>query len=85
MSSSDIYKSKDWITEKAFVKKDEYKAMYEQSISKPDEFWFEQGQRLDWFTPYTKVRDYSYEKDDLMLSGMKMVNSTHHIIASTAI
>ena len=33
MSSSDIYKSKDWITEKAFIKKDDYKAMYEQSIS----------------------------------------------------
>ena len=41
--------------------------MYEQSISKPDEFWFEQGQRLDWFTPYTKVRDYSYEKDNLYI------------------
>ena len=67
MSSSDIYKSKDWITEKAFIKKDDYKAMYEQSISKPDEFWSEQGQRLDWFTPYTKVRDYSYEKDDLYI------------------
>ena len=67
MSSSDIYKSKDWITEKAFIKKNDYEAMYEQSISKPDEFWFEQGQRLDWFTPYTKVRDYSYEKDDLYI------------------
>ena len=67
MSSSDVYKSKDWITEKAFIKKDDYKAMYEQSISKPDEFWFEQGQRLDWFTPYTKVRDYSYEKNDLYI------------------
>ena len=67
MSSSDIYKTKDWITEKAFIKKDDYKAMYEQSISKPDEFWFKQGQRLDWFTPYTKVRDYSYEKDDLYI------------------
>ena len=48
MSSSDVYKSKDWITEKAFIKKDDYKAMYEQSISKPDEVWFELGQRLDW-------------------------------------
>ena len=67
MSSSDVYKSKDWITAKAFIKKDDYKAMYEQSISKPDEFWFEQGQRLDWFTPYTKVRDCSYEKNDLYI------------------
>ena len=39
MSASDVYKSKDWITEKAFIKNDDYKALYEQSISKPDEFW----------------------------------------------
>ena len=67
MSSSDVYKSKDWITEKAFIKKDNYEAMYKESIVEPDEFWFQQGQRLDWFTPYTKVRDYSYEKNDLYI------------------
>ena len=37
MSSSDVYKSKDWIAEKAY-KNDDYKAMYEHSISKPDDF-----------------------------------------------
>ena len=67
MSSSDVYKSKDWITEKAFIKIDNYEAMYKESIVEPDEFWFQQGQRLDWFTPYTKVRDYSYEKNDLYI------------------
>ena len=67
MSSSDVYKSKDWITEKAFIKEDNYEAMYKESIVEPDEFWFQQGQRLDWFTPYTKVRDYSYEKNDLYI------------------
>ena len=67
MSSSDVYKSKDWITEKAFIKIDDYEAMYKESIVEPDKFWFQQGQRLDWFTPYTKVRDYSYEKNDLYI------------------
>ena len=67
MSSSDVYKSKDWIIEKAFIKIDNYEAMYKQSIVEPDEFWFQQGQRLDWFIPYTKVRDYSYEKNDLYI------------------
>ena len=30
MSSSDIYKSRDWIIEKAFIKKDAYKFLYNQ-------------------------------------------------------
>ena len=41
MSSSDVYKSKDWIIEKAFIKIDNYEAMYKQSIVEPDEFWFQ--------------------------------------------
>ena len=82
MSSSDVYKSKDWITEKAFIKKDDYKAMYEQSISKTDEFWFEQGQRLDWFTLYTKVRDCSYEKNDLHIKWYEdgELNATYNCL-----
>ena len=65
MSSSDIYKSKDWIIDKAFIKQGEYRELYNQSISDPDKFWFEQGKRLDWITPYTKVGDYSYDKNNL--------------------
>ena len=59
--------------------------MYEQSIYKPDEFWFEQGQRLDWFTPIQRLETTHMKKMIYILSGMKIVNSTHHIIASTAI
>ena len=65
MSSSDTYKSKGWIVDKAFINKDEYKELYNQSISQPDEFWFEQGKRLNWITPYSKVCDYSFDKDNL--------------------
>ena len=65
MSSSDTYKSKDWIVDKAFINQDEYKKLYNQSISQPDEFWFEQGKRLNWITPYSKVCDYSFDKDNL--------------------
>ncbi len=46
MSSSDIYKSKDWIIDKAFIKRGEYKELYNQSISDPDKFWFEQGKKI---------------------------------------
>ena len=42
-----------------------YKEMYAQSIANPEKFWGEQGKRLDWIKPYTKVKDVSWDKSDL--------------------
>ena len=42
-----------------------YKKMYAQSIANPEKFWGEQGKRLDWIKPYTKVKDVSWDKPDL--------------------
>ena len=39
--------------------------MYEESISDPDVFWKEHGNRIDWIKPYTKVKDDSYSSDDI--------------------
>ncbi|MGQ7844644.1 acetate--CoA ligase [Granulosicoccus sp. 3-233] len=38
-----------------------YQAMYAQSVEDPESFWGEQGKRLDWMTPYTKVKNTTYE------------------------
>jgi acetyl-CoA synthetase len=35
--------------------------MYAASIADPDAFWAAQGKRLDWMTPYTKVKDTTFE------------------------
>ncbi|MBW6507665.1 MAG: acetate--CoA ligase [Rhodobacteraceae bacterium] len=39
-----------------------YRAMYNDSIADPDKFWGREGKRLDWITPYTKVKntDFTY-------------------------
>jgi len=42
-----------------------YLKMYQQSIENNEDFWREQGQRLDWFKPYTQVKDVSFARDDL--------------------
>ena len=67
MSVSDIYKSKDWVKDKALLNKEDYKKLYNQSITDPLSFWEEQGKRLDWYTPYTKIRDYSYDINNLYI------------------
>ena len=37
-----------------------YEQWYEESVADPDGFWGKHGQRLDWFTPYTKVKNASF-------------------------
>jgi len=37
-----------------------YARMYAQSVNEPEAFWAEHGQRLDWFKPFTKVKNTSF-------------------------
>ncbi len=49
----------------AWVDNDKYLSMYQQSVEDPEGFWAEHGKRIDWFKPFSKVKDVSYDKDDL--------------------
>ena len=53
----------DWAAH-AKINADDYARMYQASIVDPDSFWREHGQRLDWITPYTQVKDTSYDRAD---------------------
>jgi len=37
-----------------------YRAMYNESLADPDKFWGREGKRLDWITPYTKVKNTDF-------------------------
>ncbi len=37
-----------------------YDEMYAASMSDPEAFWREQGQRIDWITPYSDIKDVDY-------------------------
>jgi len=52
--------SKEFVAN-AHINDAQYKEMYEASIADPDAFWGEQGKRLDWVTPYTKVKNTTFE------------------------
>ena len=41
----------------------EYFRLYERSLADPDGFWGEQGRRLDWIKPYSKVGNASFTGD----------------------
>ena len=67
MSMEKVYKSKDWIKKTALISKDEYQKLYQKSIEDPVLFWGEQGKRIDWYKPYTKVSDYSFDCKNLFI------------------
>ncbi|GAB4197841.1 MAG: acetate--CoA ligase [Wenzhouxiangellaceae bacterium] len=53
------------IADRAWLRKADYEEMYRRSVTENEGFWGEIGQRIDWIKPYTKVKDVSYQRDDL--------------------
>ena len=49
----------------AKVSEKEYNNMYSESINKNEDFWQEQGKRIDWLRPYSKIKDIKYSKEDV--------------------
>ncbi|WP_312531505.1 AMP-binding protein, partial [Paracoccus sp. (in: a-proteobacteria)] len=46
--------------ENALVKPEDYARLYAESVNDPDGFWGREGKRLDWLTPYTKVKNTDF-------------------------
>jgi acetyl-CoA synthetase len=64
MSDTLLLVPKEW-KDRALFDKAKYDAMYAESVADPVDFWREQAHRLDWIVPFTKVKDVSFQPDDL--------------------
>lgn len=51
------------VREPAFLDNATYLKWYEESVADPEKFWGEHGKRIEWFEPYTKVKNTSFEGD----------------------
>jgi len=60
-----IYPIPSDLTATAWIDSDSYEAMYKQSVDENEHFWADQGQRIDWIKPFSKVKDVSFDKEDL--------------------
>jgi len=67
MSESHVYPVPADLAASAWVDNDKYLEMYKQSIDDPEGFWGEQGKRLDWIKPYTKVKNVSYASSNVSI------------------
>ncbi|MEM1076259.1 MAG: acetyl-coenzyme A synthetase N-terminal domain-containing protein, partial [Pseudomonadota bacterium] len=43
-----------------YITAPDYEELYAASLADPAAFWGEQGARLDWIKPYTRVKDVDY-------------------------
>ncbi len=62
-----VYPVTDEWAAKAHADNDKYLEMYKQSVDNPDAFWGEQGKRLDWIKPYTKVKNTTFAYPDVSI------------------
>ncbi len=49
----------EW-AKRAYVNAESYQAMYDRSVSDPEGFWSEAGQRLQWIKPYTRAKNTTF-------------------------
>ena len=62
-----VYPVSDAWREHAYIDDEGYRALYEASVRDPEGFWREQASRLDWMTPFTKVKNTSFGPGDVSI------------------
>ena len=58
--SDNVYSVSNNIKKNALIDHETYLQWYDESIKDPDAFWSKHGRRIDWFKPFTKVKNTSF-------------------------
>jgi acetyl-CoA synthetase len=62
LESKDLFPvSREW-EQRAHFHQAKYRETYEASLKDPEAFWAEQGKRITWMRPWTKVKNASFKK-----------------------
>ena len=67
MTDKQVYPVTPDVAQHALIDKNQYQAMYKQSIENPHQFWAEHGKRVDWIKPFTKVKNTTYDYNALSI------------------
>ncbi len=65
--SDELFPPRPDVAASAHIDAAKYAEMYKRSIDDPEGFWAEHGKRVDWIKPFTKVKNVSYDKDNLSI------------------
>jgi acetyl-CoA synthetase len=67
MSEDLTFEVPEEVRANALIDDAKYQEMYAASVADPDAFWGTHGKRIDWMTPYSKVKNTHYGKDDVSI------------------
>jgi acetyl-CoA synthetase len=61
MSEVHVHKVQPAWRERALIDNETYQKWYAESVADPERFWAEHGKRIDWFKPYGKVKNTTFD------------------------
>ncbi|MCA0057059.1 MULTISPECIES: acetate--CoA ligase [unclassified Mesorhizobium] len=61
MSEVHVHRVQPAWKKNALIDNDTYLKWYADSVKNPDRFWSKHGKRIDWFKPFSKVRNASFD------------------------
>ncbi|MEH3146975.1 MAG: acetate--CoA ligase [Methylobacterium frigidaeris] len=72
----------DQVRQRAHLDESQYRAWYEASIADPEKFWGEHGKRIDWFQPYSQVKDTTFGPGEVSIRWFAdgVTNVAHNCI-----
>ncbi len=65
MSENNLYHPSEKAKNISLINKKDFSEKYDNSIELNDEFWSEEGKKIEWIKPFSKVKDVSYDLNDL--------------------
>ena len=67
MSEVKTYPADALIAQTSGLNQQKREAMYQQSVAEPEEFWRQQGKRLDWIKAPTKIKNTRFTPNDVSI------------------
>ena len=79
--SDNTFKPQPKISERAHISSlEQYGELYKRSINDPIEFWEEIAQRLDWYKPWNKVREFDFVNGEIEWFSGGELNACYNCI-----
>ena len=65
MSEDNLYHPSEKAKKVSLINEKHFSEKYDYSIDLNDKFWSEEGKKIEWIKPFSKVKDVSYDLKDL--------------------
>lgn len=62
---SKLYSASPQFVTQAHINNEEYQQQYEESVRDPEHYWGNIAKRLNWITPFSQVKDVSFDANNL--------------------